>query len=62
MQIFEARILAVSHDELTVSLKDHPSRVDDFEELLRPFGLVELQRTGRVALPDWIASRPACAA
>lgn len=49
--IFEARILAVSHDELTLSLEGQPSKVDDFEELLRPFGLVELQRTGRVALP-----------
>jgi acetolactate synthase I/III small subunit len=49
--IFEGRILAVSHDELTVSLEGHPSKVDDFEQLLRPFGIVELQRTGRVALP-----------
>ena len=38
--------------QLTVSLEGHPSKVDDFEELLRPFGLVELQRTGRVALPE----------
>ncbi|MFP3907993.1 MAG: acetolactate synthase small subunit, partial [Acidimicrobiales bacterium] len=28
-----------------------PVKVDDFEELLRPYGIVELQRTGRVALP-----------
>lgn len=51
VQIFDARILATSHDELTVSLEGSPSKVDDFEELLRPFGIVELQRTGRVALP-----------
>ncbi|MDA3012217.1 MAG: hypothetical protein O2801_06730 [Actinomycetota bacterium] len=25
--------------------------MDDFEELLRGYGIVELQRTGRVALP-----------
>jgi len=58
--VFEARILAVSHDALTVALEGHPSKVDDFEELLRPFGLVELQRTGRVALPklEREASRP----
>ena len=49
-RIFEGRILAVSHDALTVSLEGHPSKVDDFEELLRPFGIAELQRTGRVAL------------
>ncbi len=40
----------MSHDALTVSLEGHPSKVDDFEELLRPFGIAELQRTGRVAL------------
>ena len=28
-----------------------PSRLDDLEELLRPFGIIDLQRTGRVALP-----------
>lgn len=50
-QIFEGRILAVTHTELTVSLEGHPSKVDDFEEMLRPFGIVDIQRTGRVALP-----------
>jgi acetolactate synthase-1/3 small subunit len=51
VQIFEGRILAVGHDALTVSLEGRPAKVDDFEELLRPYGIVELQRTGRVALP-----------
>jgi len=51
VQVFEGRILGVGHDEMTVSLDGHPSKIDDFEELLRPYGIVELQRTGRVALP-----------
>lgn len=51
VQIFEGKILAVGHDEVTVSLDGHPAKIDDFEELLRPYGIVELQRTGRVALP-----------
>ena len=51
VQIFEGRILAVGHEELTVSLEGHPSKIDDFEVLLRPYGILELQRTGRVALP-----------
>ena len=49
-QIFEAKILAVGTDALTVSLEGHPDKLDDFEELLRGYGIVELQRTGRVAL------------
>jgi acetolactate synthase-1/3 small subunit len=51
VQIFEGKILAVGPDQLTVSLDGHPAKIDDFEELLRPYGIVELQRTGRVALP-----------
>ena len=51
VQVFEGRILAVGHDSLTVALEGHPSKIDDFEDLLRPCGIVELQRTGLVALP-----------
>ena len=51
VQIFEGKIVAVGHDAMTVSLEGHPTKIDDFEELLRSYGIVELQRTGRVALP-----------
>jgi acetolactate synthase-1/3 small subunit len=57
VDVFEGRILDVGHDDLTVSLDESPGKVDDFEELLRPYGIVELQRTGRVALPK--IDRPA---
>ena len=50
--IFEGKIVAVGYDALTVMLAGEPDKLDDFEELLRPFGIVELQRTGRVALPE----------
>jgi acetolactate synthase-1/3 small subunit len=49
--IFEGKILAVGVEALTVSLEGHPDKLDDFEELLSGYGIVELQRTGRVALP-----------
>lgn len=51
VRIFEGKILAVSHDALTVSLEGQPAKVDDFEEMLRPYGLSDIQRTGRIALP-----------
>lgn len=50
VRIFEARVLNVGHDQLMVSVSGSPTRLDDFEELLRPYGIVEIQRTGRVAL------------
>ena len=51
VQIFEGKILAVGQDAITVSLEGAPGKLDDFEELLRGYGIVELQRTGRIALP-----------
>lgn len=50
-EIFEGKIIAVSDAVLTVSLEGHPNKLDDFEDLLSTHGIVELQRTGRVALP-----------
>jgi acetolactate synthase-1/3 small subunit len=49
--IFEAKVLAVGADAITVSLDGRPDKLDDFEDLLGAYGIVELQRTGRVALP-----------
>ena len=49
--IFEGKTLAVGVEAITISLDGHPDKLDDFEELLAGYGIVELQRTGRVALP-----------
>ena len=51
VQVFEGRIVDVGYDQLTVMLAGAPSKLDDFEDLMRSYGIVELQRTGRVALP-----------
>jgi acetolactate synthase-1/3 small subunit len=50
VQVYEGRILGVAAEALTVSLDGHPDTLDDFEDLLRPYRIVELQRTGRIAL------------
>jgi acetolactate synthase-1/3 small subunit len=51
VDVFEGTIVDVGRDSMTIMLAGPPSKIDDFENLIRPFGIVELQRTGRVALP-----------
>jgi acetolactate synthase-1/3 small subunit len=51
VQVFEGRIVDVGLDQLTIMLSGTPAKLDDFEDLMRPYGIVEVQRTGRVALP-----------
>ena len=49
--IFEAKIVDVGFDSLTVMVAGSPEKIDAMEDLLRPYGILELQRTGRIALP-----------
>ncbi len=51
VSIFEARVRNVGAEKMMLSLSGSPSRLDDFEDLLRPYGIVEIQRSGRIALP-----------
>jgi acetolactate synthase-1/3 small subunit len=56
--IFEARIDDVGFDAITIMVGGRPDKLDAMTDLLAPFGIVELQRTGRIALPK-LARRPA---
>jgi acetolactate synthase-1/3 small subunit len=56
--IFEAKILDVGYDALTLLVAGAPDKLDAFTDLLRPYAIVELQRTGRIALPK-LARQPA---
>ena len=44
------KVLSVGTDAMMLSLVGPPARIDDFEDLLRGYGVIEFQRTGRVAL------------
>jgi acetolactate synthase-1/3 small subunit len=46
-----AEIVDESASRTTVRLTAHPDELDRFADALVPFGIVELQRTGRIALP-----------
>ncbi|MGA0081251.1 MAG: acetolactate synthase small subunit [Ilumatobacteraceae bacterium] len=49
--IFEGKILSVGQDAIILSMDGSPESLDDFSDLLRQYGIIESQRTGRVALP-----------
>jgi len=49
--VFEGKIVDVGPEQLTVMLAGAPTKLDDFEDLIRGYGIVEMQRSGRVALP-----------
>ncbi|MEM9465411.1 MAG: acetolactate synthase small subunit [Actinomycetota bacterium] len=48
---YRAYVLSEGDDRMMMSWSARPARLDELEARLRPFGIVELQRTGRVALP-----------
>jgi acetolactate synthase-1/3 small subunit len=48
--IFEAKILDVGYDAMTLMVAGAPEKLDAMTDLLAPYDIVELQRTGRIAL------------
>jgi acetolactate synthase-1/3 small subunit len=50
VEIFGAEISDVTADAMTIQITGSAEQLVDFEELMRPFGLIELVKTGVVAL------------
>lgn len=50
VEIFRAKVVDVDAGALTVEATGTPGKVAALEELLRPYGIVEMARTGIVAL------------
>jgi len=49
-EVFGARVVDLGPDAIVFELTGPPEDVDSFEELVRPHGLQELVRTGRIGL------------
>ncbi|MEX2613225.1 MAG: acetolactate synthase small subunit [Gaiellaceae bacterium] len=47
---FPARVADLGADAIVFEVVGHPEEIDSFEELVRPHGLKELVRTGRIGL------------
>ena len=50
VESFDANVLSVGEKKIMVSLSGPPEVIDEFEAVLEKYGIVEVQRTGIVAL------------
>ena len=49
-EIFRGNVIDVSKRSLTVEVTGTDDKIEAFEELVRPFGLIEMVRTGEIAV------------
>jgi len=49
--IFRAKIVDVQASSLSIEVTGDESKIEKFLQLMKPFGVLELSRTGRIALP-----------
>ena len=49
-EVFQARVADVGADSMVFEIVGEPEEIDSFEELVRPHGVKELVRTGRIGL------------
>jgi acetolactate synthase-1/3 small subunit len=50
VEIFRAKVIDVDSESIVVEATGTPEKVEALVELLSPFGIIEMARTGRVAL------------
>jgi acetolactate synthase-1/3 small subunit len=50
VEMFRARVVDVSSNNLMLEISGREQKIEAFIELLRPYGILELARTGRIAL------------
>jgi len=48
--VFRGRIVDVAPREVIVEISGQERKIEAFIELMRPFGIVEMVRTGRIAM------------
>ncbi len=49
-EIFRGRIVDVSGEHVVIEISGTESKIEAFIDMMRPFGILELVRTGRIAL------------
>ena len=49
-QIFDAKAVDVGSSSITFEVTGQPPKLNDFTELMRPYGVLDLVKSGRIAL------------
>jgi acetolactate synthase-1/3 small subunit len=49
--IFRAKIVDVQHADLSIEVTGAEDKVEKFLQLMEPFGILDITRTGKVAMP-----------
>jgi acetolactate synthase-1/3 small subunit len=48
--VFRAKVIDIGHKTLTIQITGTDAKIEAFVQLMEPFGIVELARTGKVAM------------
>ena len=50
VEMFRGRVVDISAENIMVEISGQERKIEAFIELMRPYGIIELARTGRIAL------------
>ena len=50
VEMFRGRVVDIGADTLMIEISGQENKIEAFIDLMRPYGIVELARTGRIAL------------
>lgn len=50
VEVFRAKVVDLDVETMSIEVTGSPDKLHAFEDLVRPFGIVELVKTGRIAL------------
>jgi acetolactate synthase-1/3 small subunit len=58
VEMYRGRVVDISSDSLMIEISGQERKIESFIELMRPYGIQELARTGRIALVRGTPSQP----
>ncbi len=50
VEMFRGRVVDIAHQTMMIEISGREDKIEAFIELMRPYGILELARTGRIAL------------